>query len=122
VSRRQYYRWFDQHEFRLWWQAEADKHFLRLLPSVYGAAATSALGRKPQGSSRDRRLLIERYDNQFMPKTRQELHATVGVEQVIRKWDEDQGQIEGDASDFLGVSSGEPEALPAEIEDGEDDA
>jgi hypothetical protein len=85
INRRTYYRWFDDQGFLDWWQYEADKYFIRQLPRVQRAAVKASLEKGAPGSVADRKLVLERFDKGFAPRTRQEQHHTgnVTIEQLV---------------------------------------
>ena len=75
-----YYRWLNDPNFRRWWMDEAEKYFALQLPRVQGAlvvAATTA--RRSSDAKMDTaaiKLFLERFDKDFIPKTRRNNHLT----------------------------------------------
>ena len=78
-----YYRWIEDPNFRRWWMAEAEKFFCLRLPRIYGAlfdAATRPRKRKDaQIDVAAAKLVLERYDKGFVPRTRQDHVVAAGV-------------------------------------------
>jgi len=76
LVRQTWYDWMDSPEFAAWWEAQAHKHFMRLLPRVYGAMHTAAVGegdKNLRGGASDRKTILERWDKGFVPRSRQEV-------------------------------------------------
>ena len=78
MAERGYYYWFKNPEFCRWWIDEADAHFARSIPYVKAAMYASATGEKVQGSPKDREMLLQRYDEGFMPKSKREISGDAG--------------------------------------------
>ena len=90
LCREVYYRWFDRNSgFGEWWRQEAEAHFGRKLPRVYAAALRSAGGQDVKGAF-DRKLLLERFDAGYAPKSRQEHTGKLTWADAIRELDAEQ--------------------------------
>ena len=81
VGRRTYYDWHDVPEFSAWWEAQVNRFFRLELHRVYRAAFAAAdpdgltcdeNGNQPfLGLTSDRKLLLERFDRDYCPASRQ---------------------------------------------------
>ena len=78
-----YYRWIEDPNFCKWWRAEAEKFFCLRLPRIHAAlfdAATRPRTRKEaQIDVAAAKLVLERYDKGFVPRSRQDHVVTPGV-------------------------------------------
>ena len=81
ISRQSYYDWHDKPEFSAWWEAQVNRFFRLELHRVYRAAFAAAdpdgltcdeNGNQPfLGLTSDRKLLLERFDRDYCPASRQ---------------------------------------------------
>jgi hypothetical protein len=86
VARQTYYGWWDTAEFAEWWLEQAERWFKLRLPAVYEAMHRRAAGGwdgkgKPPNMAAAR-LLLERFDKGFAPRSRQELSGPDGQPMV----------------------------------------
>jgi len=75
-KRETWYAWMGVPEFAKWWEAEAQKHFMQLLPKIYGAMCRAATGKGGLDLSRgaaDRKTILERFDRGFVPRSSKEI-------------------------------------------------
>jgi len=73
IDRSTYYGWFHNADFDRWWRNKWVGYFELRLSAIYGTALARAEGISgAKGSTRDAKLLIERFDKGYAPKTRQE--------------------------------------------------
>ena len=70
VTKQAYYLWHNDPAFSKWWAQQAERHFSLQLGRVYGAAIRAAEGEDLPGNS-DRKLLLERFDRDYCPASRQ---------------------------------------------------
>ncbi len=82
ITRETYYAWMRIEGFRDWWISEAERHFTlqktQVFASIFGAATGKVTG-KPQGSPQDRKLYLERFDKDYMPKSRKDVNVGGGM-------------------------------------------
>ena len=104
-DRSAYYQWFHNEHFRAWWKDRWERYFEVRMNAVWAASAARAEGRKgAEGSTQDAKLLAERFDKGYQPKTRQELsgettlktYINVDVPRVAGKETEEPEQEGGD--------------------------
>jgi len=76
ISRETYYNWMEIGAFREWWMDRAEHHFTLLKTSIFSATHKAATSEKsqPRGSSADRKLFLERFDKDYMPKSRKDIN------------------------------------------------
>jgi len=70
IARATWYEYWDTVPFVKWWNAACEKHFAGRMPQVYAAVTQSALGNRPGVNTRAAKLLAERFDEGYAPKTR----------------------------------------------------
>ena len=89
VGRRTYYGWLESPHFSRWWLQQAERHFARSLPAIYGSIVLSATGKDSSGSIAAARLFLERFDKGFVPRTRKDLSLDMpfGVPEILRRLD-----------------------------------
>lgn len=77
ISRSAYYLWFKDEGFRRWWNDQSDRwatmQRCRIVGAMVEAATSDAPSRETRGSTADRKLFLERYDEGYMPKSKREL-------------------------------------------------
>jgi hypothetical protein len=81
-SRTNWYAWVQKSAFVRWWYGEADDHFIGLLPQVWAASfkrSTGVLPVKEGGDPRDAKLLAERFDNGYVPRSKQIIAAKMAL-------------------------------------------
>ena len=75
-----YYRWLNDPNFRRWWMDRQEKYFVNALPQVFGAIMQAATEKRAPGEAKFNlvalRLFLERFDKNFIPKTRRKNHIT----------------------------------------------
>ncbi len=86
ISRSAYYLWFQDAGFRRWWNNEADRWAALQRPRIIGAMVAAATGPCPasRGSAFDRKLFLERYDEGYSPKSRQQVSGGLDVDATLR--------------------------------------
>ena len=92
-ARETWYAWMGLPEFASWWEAEARKHFMRLMPRIYAAMCKAATGKGGLDLSRgaaDRKTLLERFDKGFVPRSRQDITGDVGLSLDLTAMTEDE--------------------------------
>ena len=93
-----YHKWFARDatgEFAAWWRAEAERHFGKLLPRMYGALARQATG-NGDGNPTAMKTYLERFDDGFTPRTKTDtnLSATVGYIDLKELSDDEVARLE----------------------------
>ena len=78
LNRRTYYEYFDNPNFVEWWQAQADRYFALQVSRLSAVSMSRALGKTERGSTADTRLMLERHDKGFAPRSRQEVTGAGG--------------------------------------------
>ena len=73
VGRRTFYNWFDNPAFARWWQQRAERWAALQVGRVYGALVRSAAGQDVGGNPTDRKTFLERFDERYAPRQRNEL-------------------------------------------------
>ena len=86
ISTRAYYKWFNSPEFSQWWTDQVNRHFAQQIHRVHQATIASATGHKQSYGSQDRKLFYERFDKDYMPKTRQETADVTTFEDQLAKY------------------------------------
>ena len=79
IGRQTYYDWFDDSEFVTWWMAQQERHFALSLAQVYGAMRQSALGLNKDANPQTIKLMLERFDKAYVPRSKQEVQGTVDI-------------------------------------------
>ena len=114
VGRTTYYGWFGNPAFASWWQTEAENHFARKLPAVYGSLSDSAaVVRTRADGSRDTqaaRTLLERFDRGFKPQSKTELTGDFNLHDDRASIDDDRAAIDTLMAAATGRPGGGPEA------------
>jgi len=71
--------WFKVRAFAKWWQAQADGFFARKMPEIYAATFDRATGKgKKKGDHRDAKLMLERFDKSYVPRSAQAMVSKIG--------------------------------------------
>ena len=80
VSRQAYSLWFNTPGFVKWWGEAFERHMMLALPRMYGAVMERASGlvAPKSGSPQDAKLLMERFDKGYAPRSRQEVTGEGG--------------------------------------------
>lgn len=63
--------------FVRWWYDEAELFFQRRLPAVYAQMFLRATGKTARGSYHDAKLILERFDRGYMPRSAQVVAAKI---------------------------------------------
>ena len=89
VGRRTFYGWTDNPQFCRWWVEQAERHFSRELPRIYAALVRSATEKDAPGNVAASRLLLERFDKSFVPRSRKDLSvdAPFALPEILRRLD-----------------------------------
>jgi len=78
-----YYRWMDDQGFRDWWKGHADRYMVLGLVDVIANLREGATKKFAGGKERPDaalvKLYLERFDRDYLPKSRQELTGKDGV-------------------------------------------
>ena len=111
ISREAYYDWFRNARFVAWWGSEWERYFALRMPKVW-RKVDAALGRPgSETNMAAAKLLAERFDKGFAPRSRQDIAADVAVRKTyvnvdtervtgIRAEDEDgRGQTSNELED-----------------------
>jgi AcrR family transcriptional regulator len=106
ISRQAYYQWFDNEAFCDWWQGQADRWFALQRPRILAAIAAGATEDKPKGNPKDRELFLQRFDKGFMPKSKQEISATVDASINFESMTDDELKRIARASGITGCEEG----------------
>jgi hypothetical protein len=77
ADRTQFYRWADVPGFSEWWKDQAERHFARHVPQVYGAMHRAAVSE--DGCAADRKLMLDKFDPAFQAKDSGPAPAAVTV-------------------------------------------
>ena len=83
ISRAAYYQWFDTPGFVEWWGTAVDRWFTMRMPGMYGDVLEAV---RMEGSKRNisaAKLLAERFDKRYVPRSRQDVSADVAVKTYI---------------------------------------
>jgi hypothetical protein len=117
ICRETYYQYLRTSYFREWWQASADEYFARELPKVYSTMLARATGKSDAGSSQDAKLILERFDERYQPKSRADIdqRSTGELRIVVEHVDMPALTADNDV-DALDVDAEAP-ALPAPDDD-----
>ena len=101
ISRQAWYHYFDTPAFVRWWTEQFERYFAAQMPRVSAASLGRALGSREKGSHQDAKLLFERFDRGYAPRSRQEVsgadggpvktYICVDPEKVTGKADADSG-------------------------------
>ena len=86
LNRRTWYEYFDNPTFVKWWNEQVERHFGLKLPGVYRALQRAAEGEDGicnRVRSSAAKLLLERFDRGYAPKTRQEHSGEVPLKTYI---------------------------------------
>ena len=70
IARQTWYEYWETPAFVKWWTHAFEKHFAGRLPHVYAALDQAARGNRPAVSTSAAKLLMERFDEGYAPKTR----------------------------------------------------
>ena len=70
IARMSWYDYWETPTFVKWWTHAFEKHFAGRLPHVYAALDQSARGNRPAVNTQAAKLLMERFDEGYAPKTR----------------------------------------------------
>jgi len=99
-------RWHERNTgFSAWWNAHYQAHFTRRIPRVYGQLHARATGEDVLCDVPAAKLLIERYDDGYLPKSRQELAGRLGV-------DVDLSQVSQAELERMAHAAGDGESVP----------
>jgi len=91
IARTTWYEYWDTAQFVAWWTQSFEKYFSGRLPQVYAALVQSALGNRTAVNTSAAKLLMERHDKGYAPKTRADVqvdgnlktYVNVDVKRVI---------------------------------------
>jgi len=85
VHRSMWYEWIHRPGFVGWWLAEAQAHFGGRIPEVYSVLFAAASGDR-RGDTSAAKLILERFDDMYAPRSRQEqkIEADVGESTLDR--------------------------------------
>jgi len=73
VGRQTFYDWFARPEFARWWGEQGERWAALQVGRVYSALVRSAAGQDVGGNPTDRKTFLERFDERYAPRQRNEL-------------------------------------------------
>ena len=79
IARQTWYDYHDNPRFVEWWRVQFERHFGMQMPRVSAALLGRALGQREKGSDQAAKLLYERFDKGYAPRSRQDIAADVAV-------------------------------------------
>ena len=89
ISRETYYGWFENPMFAKWWEAAWERWFSLRLPQAW-VKVNAAVGRpSSETNMAAAKLLAERFDKGFAPRSRQDIAADVAVRKTYVNVDTD---------------------------------
>ena len=78
ISRQAIHGWNDCPGYLKWWSQEREKFFKARLDKVYGASYERSVGDSDKGDTKDAKLLMERFDQDYAPASRREISGADG--------------------------------------------
>ena len=75
IARMTWYDYWETAAFVEWWTHAFEKHFAGRLPQVYAALHQSAKGARPAVNTQAAKLLMERFDKGYAPRTRSDVQV-----------------------------------------------
>ncbi len=94
-----WYKWHDDCPgFSDWWAAKAITYFARKLPAIYAALTKGAKVRLTGGDPTAAKLLLERFDKGFVPRSAKDInaHLTGSIDSVLKAEQEEHDGEKGD--------------------------
>ncbi len=89
VGRQTYYDWLEHPGFNRWWLLRLERHFMDRLPAIYSTLFEivqkgAGVGCGP-GKVAAAKLLLERFDKLYRPKTIQEHTGSESIEEYLNR-------------------------------------
>ena len=78
IARQSYYGWFETPEFSEWWINALERHFGQRLGKWYQGLEQIGTGAS-DGKASAYKILLERFDKAYLPKTKQQVQHSGGV-------------------------------------------
>ena len=79
VDRSSYYQWFKTPGFVAWWNEAVERWFALRMPAMYGDILESVRMESSRRNMSAAKLLMERFDKGYAPRSRQDVKADVAV-------------------------------------------
>ena len=74
-----WYEYYDNPRFVQWWGDAFERYFAMQVPRLNAAAVGMAMGTKTTGNVTALKLMIERHDKGYMPRSKQEITGAGGA-------------------------------------------